>query len=46
MKLYDILRGVNRLVSNSSSYPLGYDTLQLYLDTTIDYINGYLYENF
>lgn len=46
MKLYDILRGVNRLVSNSSSYPLGYDALQLYLDTTIDYINGYLYENF
>lgn len=41
-----IIKGVNKLVSNNSSYPLNYNQLMLYLDTTVDFINSTLGTSF
>lgn len=46
MKIPDIIKQINKLVSNSSSFKLNYDRLKFYLDSAIDYINDGLLTNY
>ena len=46
MKLSDILKHINMLVSNSSSYKLPFSKLEFYLDRAVDYINTQLFTTF
>lgn len=46
MKLSDILKHINMLVSNNSSYRLPFSKLEFYLDRAVDYINTQLNTTF
>jgi hypothetical protein len=46
MLLNDIVKRVNKLISNNSSYNLNFAKLEFYIDSAIDRINEVLKENF
>ena len=46
MFLDKILKQINKLLSNSSSYQLTYDKLEFYLEKSIDHIHQTLFTNF
>ena len=46
MLLKDIVKRVNKLISNNSSYNLNFNKLEFYIDSAIDRINEVLKENF
>lgn len=46
MILQDIVKRINKLISNNSSYNLNFDKLEFYIDTAVDHINLTLKENF
>lgn len=46
MLLKDIVKRVNKLISNNSSYNLNFAKLEFYIDSAIDRINEVLKENF
>ena len=46
MLLNDIVKRVNKLISNNSSYNLNFNKLEFYIDSAIDRINQVLKENF
>lgn len=46
MLLNDIVKRVNQLISNNSSYNLNFNKLEFYIDSAVDRINEVLKENF
>ena len=46
MLLNDIVKRVNKLISNNSSYNLNFAKLEFYIDSAVDRINEVLKENF
>ena len=46
MLLKDIVKRVNQLISNNSSYNLNFNKLEFYIDSAVDRINEVLKENF
>ena len=46
MLLNDIVKRVNKLISNNSSYNLNFAKLEFYIDRAVDRINEVLKENF
>lgn len=46
MLLKDIIKQINRLISNNSSYNLNFEKLEFYIDGAVDHINQVLNTNF
>ena len=46
MLLKDIIKQINRLISNNSSYNLNFEKLEFYIDGAVDHINNILKTNF